>query len=159
MINDISNFIKSISFMDYVFFFTVVFLMILIVCLIYFIRINEEVLEKEEKIDTPEGLKEIAEAMKNAEEKKPVTFTSYEKEQEEKAIISYEELLNKSGHISYVEENRCDDVLVKRVDMNSLFNPIEGEKVEAPKIEVRLMSFEKEEEFLRTLKELQKNLL
>ena len=40
MLNDIITFLKSLAFIDYVFFFTVVFLIILVVSLIYFIKIN-----------------------------------------------------------------------------------------------------------------------
>ena len=117
MLNDIITFLKSLAFIDYVFFFTVVFL-------------------------------------KNI---KPIDFTPYEKEEEEKAIISYDELLSNTGQyeLNYLNEEKNGDVLVKTVDLNNLINVKKSEPI---KMEVHLMSLRKEEEFLKTLKELSKSL-
>ena len=46
---DILGFLNTLSFIDLVFFFSVVLLIILIVSLIYFIKINDEVFEKKEE--------------------------------------------------------------------------------------------------------------
>ena len=156
MIKDIMTFLKSISFIDYIFFFTVVFLIILVVSLIYFIRINEDIIEIEEKIDDPDNLKAIAGAIKK--ESKPITFTSYEKEQEDKAIISYDELLSNTGQfeLNYASEEQKGDVSVKKFDLNNLINT--SVKSEPPKVDVHLLSLSHEEEFLKALKELQKRL-
>ena len=149
-------FLKNITFIDYVFFFTVVFLIVLVVSLIYFIKINEEVIEQEEKFNDPDNLKAIAGAIKK--EAKPITFTSYEQEQEDKAIISYDELLSNTGEfqLNYTSEEQKGDLSVKKIDLNNLINS--SAKVEQPKIEVHLISLAKEEEFLKALKELQKTL-
>ena len=156
MFKDIYNLLSNISFIDYVFFFTVVFLIILVICLIYFIKINGKVVETENILDDPESLKSIAEQIENTPTK-PVTFTSYEKEQEEKAIISYDELLSNTGEfqLNYSDEETKDDLTVKKIDLNNMKSPI---KIEAPKEEVRLLSLEKEEAFLVALKELQRSL-
>ena len=117
MLNDIITFLKSLAFIDYVFFFTVVFLIILVVSLIYFIKINSnetdeltdnlvlneiENVNKNKDVKDPE-LNEIATALKNI---KPIDFTPYEKEEEEKAIISYDELLSNTGQyeLNYLNE-------------------------------------------------------
>ena len=71
MFNDIILFLKSLTFTDYVFFFTVIFLIILVVSLVYFIKINAEVIEQEEKFSDPDNLKNIATAIKK--EAKPIT--------------------------------------------------------------------------------------
>lgn len=168
MFSDIIIFLKSLSFIDYIFFFTVVFLIVLIVSLIYFIKINgtemtiEDMIKDEldnnknsdSAIDVDNDLKDIATALKDF---KPVNFTPYEKEEEEKAIISYDELLSNTGQfeLNYSEENQTGDVLVKKVDLNNLINTKKSEPV---KMEIHLMSLAREEEFLKTLKELQKNL-
>lgn len=156
MFNDIILFLKSLTFTDYVFFFTVIFLIILVVSLVYFIKINAEVIEQEEKFSDPDNLKNIATAIKK--EAKPITFTSYEKEQEDKAIISYDELLsNKQDYeLNYSSEDEKDGISVKKFDLDNLVNPLI--KSEQPKIEVHLFSLKKEEEFLKALKELQKSL-
>ena len=157
MIKDVMNFLTSLSFIDYVFFFTVVFLIVLIVSLIYFIKVNEDVIVLEEKIDDPENLKAIAEGIKQTEAK-PINFTSYEKEQEDKAIISYDELLSATGEyqLNYTSEEKSGDISVKKVDLDNLFNP--SVKLNETKHNVQLISLKKEEEFLEALKTLQKYL-
>ena len=156
MLNDIILFLKSLSFIDYVFFFTVIFLIILVVSLIYFIRINEDIIEKDSEITDPDNLQSIATAIKN--DAKPITFTSYEKEQEDKAIISYDELVSNTTNyeLNYASEDDKDGLSVKKFDLDNLVS--ERVKTEEPKIEVRLFSLKREEEFLRDLKELQKAL-
>ncbi|MBQ6840575.1 MAG: hypothetical protein IJO63_00460 [Bacilli bacterium] len=157
MFNDILLFLKSVTFIDYVFFFTVVFLIVLVVSLIYFIKINEEVIESDEKLNDPDNLRAIASSIKN-EPKEPITFTSYEQEQEEKAIISYDELLSNTGEfqLNYVDEEQKGDLSVKKIDLNNLING--AVKTDPPKIEVHLISLKREEEFLQALKELQRSL-
>ncbi|MBR4231076.1 MAG: hypothetical protein IKR74_02845 [Bacilli bacterium] len=156
MFNDIVLFLRNLSFIDYIFFFTVVFLIILVVSLIYFIRINEDIIEKEEEVTDPDNLQSIASAIKN--DAKPITFTSYEKEQEDKAIISYDELVSNTGNytFNYTSEDDKDGVSIKKFDLDNLIS--ESAKKEEPKIEVHLFSLKREEEFLKALKELQKSL-
>ena len=156
MFKDIYNLLKNISFIDYIFFFTVVFLIILVICLIYFIKINGKVVETEDILDDPDNLKAIADKI-DSTPAKPVTFTSYEKEQEEKAIISYDELLSNTGEyqLNYSDEETKDDLTVKKVDLNNLTSP---STIETKKEEIHLLSLEKEEAFLSALKELQKSL-
>ena len=156
MFNDIVLFLKNLSFIDYIFFFTVIFLIILVVSLIYFIRINEDIIEQEEEVTDPDNLQSIASAIKN--DSKPITFTSYEKEQEDKAIISYDELVSNTGNytFNYASEDDKDGVSIKKFDLDNLIS--ESAKKEEPKIEVHLFSLKREEEFLKALKELQKSL-
>lgn len=87
------------------------------------------------------------------EESERVTCTEYEKDQEEKAIISYDELLQKHNKyaINYEKEEVMDDLIVKKVDLNDLVNKNSEEVIET---EVRAISYQKEEDFLRALKEL-----
>ena len=117
MFANISSFFKSITFIDYIFFFSVIFLIILVVSLIYFIKINEEIIETTDKLEDADNLKEIVNNLK-ATNPKPVSFTPYEKEQEDRAIISYDELLSNTGEyeLNYVNEEVKDDVTIKKVD-------------------------------------------
>ena len=156
VIQDIGDFLKTLSFIDIVFFFSITILMILIVTLIYFIRINED--DKEEKEETAEMkiVKEIRENMKSDDEV-VIKFTDFEKDQEEKAIISYDELINKNNNygLNYEKEDIYDDLSVKKVNLDNLMNNNSESKVNS---EIRVISFAKEEAFLEALKRLQKEL-
>lgn len=141
---------------DIIFFFAVLILMILIVTLIYFIKINNETEEKDlEETQEMKIAKELRDSMKNSEP--TIKFTDYEKDQEDKAIISYDELLNKGNNyeLNYEKEEMHDDLSVKKVDLDNLVNKNNNT---VSNIEVRLISFQKEEAFLEALKRLQKEL-
>ena len=78
-------------------------------------------------------------------------------EQEESAIISYDELVknkNKVG-IDYDEEYSSDipNLSIKKINLT---NEVKIE--EEQKLEVKLMQYDKEEAFLKALKQLQENL-
>ena len=187
---DIYKFINYLSLVDIIFLSAIIVLLILVVTLIYFIRINEDVLgeddffppsnslkeddikkediiEKievnnpevaEEEYNDEEGelldLESLTEKLKAEEESgERISCTEYEKDQEEKAIISYEELLQKKNKyaINYEKEEVRDDLIVKKVNLNDLVN--KNEEVEL-KEEVRVISYQKEEDFLSALKEL-----
>ena len=158
LFNDIGDFLETLSFIDVVFFFAVLILIILVVTLIYFIKINKD--DEEEKKQDDETaemkiVKEIRENMKNDDV--VINFTDYEHDQEEKAIISYDELLNKSNKygLNYEKEDVYDDLSVKKVDLDNLVNKNSEIKVNS---DVRVISFAKEEAFLEALKRLQKEL-
>ncbi len=170
IIDDIMNFLKTLSFVDVVFFFAVLALMLLIIVLIYFIRENraEEEMnfpsqgnnlppKNDNNSDEITSLKEITEALENAEPS-AINLNKYEEDQEEKAIISYDELLKRKNDfaINYSEEESLDDDLtVKKVDLDNLINKEVRVK---PEIKVSVISYEKEEAFLEALKKLQQTL-
>lgn len=146
----------ALRLVDIIFFFAVLILMILIVTLIYFIKINNETEEKDlEETQEIKIAKELRDSMKNSEP--TIKFTDYEKDQEDKAIISYDELLNKGNNyeLNYEKEEMHDDLSVKKVDLDNLVNKNNNT---VSNIEVRLISFQKEEAFLEALKRLQKEL-
>ena len=160
IINDVIKFIQTLSVVDIIFFMAVLVLMLLIITLIYFIvdNKNEEVIsEKKEENKNILELKEITKALEEA----PVSnidLNDYEEEQEEKAIISYDELLKHKNDfaINYSEEeNIADDLTIKKVDLDNLVNT---EIKEQPKLNVTIISYEKEEAFLEALKTLQQKL-
>jgi len=154
VLHDMLDFISTLAFVDVVFFFAVLSLMLLIITLIYFVKENS-MLEEEEK---QEGiLLEIAAALEEAEQPS-VNLNRYEEEQEEKAIISYEELLKRKNDfaINYSEEENVDEELtIKKVDLNNLVNK---DIIVKPEIKVSVISYEKEEAFLDALKRLQQTL-
>ena len=90
-----------------------------------------------------------------------IELTNYEREQEESAVISYEELLKKkSSNVVNYDTSFVNDgaVEVKKVDLRE---NVEKEETYIPsqKIEVNLFDYEKEEAFLKALKQLQSDLL
>ena len=166
IINDIISFLKTLSFVDVVFFFAVLALMLLVIVLIYFIRENniedDHNVTFKKDLSKPEidqnneeivSLKEITEALENAEPSN-IDLNKYEEEQEEKAIISYDELLKRKNDfaINYTEE---EDLVVKKVDLDNLINK---DVIVKPEIKVSVISYEKEEAFLEALKQLQQTL-
>lgn len=86
-----------------------------------------------------------------------VELTSYEQEQENNAIISYEELLEARGKdgVNYDSEyQNSSDINIKKVNLSDKL----GDEIPQTKIEVTLMSYEKEEAFLKALRQLQNDL-
>jgi len=180
LFKDTFNFLKTLSFSDYIFFFSVLALMLLIIALIYFIFDNkndrdidikeippktpkspkkENVKPLADEKDAITDLREITKCLEEAEEEnKTVTLNDYETEQEEKAIISYDELIKRKNSyaLNYSEEENLEqDLMVKKVDLDHLIN--ENIPV-TPDIKVTVISYEKEEAFLTALKTLQKTL-
>ena len=186
LIKDFLIFIKSLDFIDVLFIVSIIGLVILIVTLIYIIKINDDDLElidgdidevgtqedDDEELDLAKISKEIDESPA-----RPIVLNDYEKEQEEKAIISYDELLKTKDlreEINYIKEEELGDLKIKSVDMKELTKPIELPKIkeeykklvnlddeeEKKEMEVKannvLISYEKEEEFLQALKKLQR---
>lgn len=200
-LKDIYNFISYLTFVDIFFFVAIITLLILIVTLIYFIKINNDVLNdndnsskgngdkikksdnslendilniiensEQEKIKNNDNsdnveeyndeeealldLESLTKKLQNEQNQKEVSITAYEKDQEEKAIISYDELLKKRNKyaINYEKEEVFDDLVVKKVNLHDLENRNEIEELK----EVRVISYTKEEAFLSALKELNK---
>ncbi len=158
ILNDIWSFIIALRFVDIVFFFAVLILMILVITLIYFININKNELKDNKHLEETAEMKIVKELKENMKKSEPtINFTNYEKDQEDKAIISYDELLHKNTNyaLNYEKEEMHDDLLVKKVDLENL---VSKSSVDTPSIEVRVISFAKEEAFLEALKQLQKEL-
>lgn len=118
---------------------------------------KDEMVNKDETNQEMVDLQSITKDLENKQNEKTIDFTSYEAEQEEKAIISYDELLEASKKVSinYSEEKNIDDVLVKKVDLDNTgkieLDPIKKEL----NSKVELVSYEHEEDFLKALKQLQ----
>lgn len=153
LISDIIGFTKNLTQIDLLLYIAVLVLIILVVSLIYIIKTSNEeevepsVLYNEEDID----LKEIVNNIENAEA--PIAkFTSYETEQEEKAIISYDELLEKraSGAINYDEETLLEDgISVRKINLDKASN-----NTEPLRKQNSVFNYEKEEAFLKAIQTL-----
>ncbi len=156
---DTIDFLKSVAFVDVVFFLAILVLMLLIITLIYFIKENNEEIESPDltKLTELDLLKEITEEIEN-DEPKEINLNKYEEEQEEKAIISYDELIKHKNNfaLNYSEEETInDDIKVKKVDLDNLIN--KDLKLEN-KTHGVMFSYEKEEAFLAALRALQQTL-
>ena len=103
-------------------------------------------------------LEKISKNIESEYKPEPIELTGYEQEQEDNAIISYEELVkNKDLGYSYDESYKSndDEISVKKLDLDKITNQIDKPQEH---IEVKLMSYDKEEAFLAALKQLQKEL-
>lgn len=148
IIKDIIGFIKTLSQIDWLLYIAVLVLVILIVSLIYIIKNSEEEEEASISNENKEDLKTIVSTIEN-KQSPALTLTDYEAEQEEKAIISYEELLekNKLGKIKYEEEKIAnEEITIKKINLDQLIeNQKETNQNQPP------LCYEKEEEYLKKL--------
>ena len=140
---------------DLLFIAIVVWLLLISVIVLRALKNKEEIMSSEAKsrrdmIDLEKITKNIERDYKPAN----INLTSYEQEQEDNAIISYQELLNSKdkNHVNYDGSfNNKTDIDIKKVDLSN--NDKNGYD-EHNQINVTLMSYEKEEAFLKALKQL-----
>jgi hypothetical protein len=169
---DMIAFLKTLSFIDYILYFAVLILIVLIISLIYVMKLNDEEPELTQEENKPNDFKPIKQddnpieeneiidlrEIVNTIDEKPtpvIDMTAFEAEQEEKAIISYDELLTnvKNHPINYDKEELVDDAIkVKKINIDNLTNLEITE--EPPRIEVKLFTYDHEEAFLKTLQQL-----
>jgi len=150
IIGNLFGFLYTLSMGDYIFLSLTFILILLFVYMIHLI--------KKEEVKSDDSLHSIVKSIEKEYKPVSVNLTEYESEQEKNAIISYDELIkNKENmNISYDDEyvSNNDEVLIKKISFKET-----NYKEEPEKINVKLMSYEKEEEFLVALKQLQQNLL
>lgn len=99
-------------------------------------------------------LKSVTQELEALPREKTIQLTPYEAEQEEKAIISYDELISQTDRIdiNYNKPKKLEnDVYVKQNDLNKS-NQFGEKKVN----KVDVTTYEHEEAFLEALKQLQK---
>lgn len=140
---------------DLLFIAIVVWLLLISVIVLRALKNKEEIMSSEAKsrrdmIDLEKITKNIEKDYKPAN----INLTSYEQEQEDNAIISYQELLNSKdkNHVNYDGSfNNKTDIDIKKVDLSN--NEKNGYD-EHNQINITLMSYEKEEAFLKALKQL-----
>lgn len=157
MLANLFGFIYSLSMGDYFFFIGTFLLIVLFIYVIYLIKCSE--LEAEGKDPGELDLKALTKQIEAEYKPGTIELTGYEAEQEHSAIISYEELVQNKDKlgIDYDDEYTFDvpDLEVKKINLTTEANP----NMISPKLEVKLMSYDKEEAFLEALKELQNNLI
>ena len=164
----IGGLFKSFTWSDIFFFAVTLFLIVFLVYVYYLIKIDDD---KEDDLETAirenkflktvskeeKPLSKIVSELETDYHPKPIDLSDYEKEQENTAIISYQELLSRANNNIYYEddyESGFDDVLIQKIDNKESKTQ---ELVDLPK--AVMMSYESEEAFLSALKVLQKNLV
>lgn len=139
---------------DLIFIAILLWLLLISVLVLRALKNKEDIMSSEAK--SKRDMIDLERITKNIEKDyKPtnINLTSYEQEQEDNAIISYQELLNSKdkNHVNYDNGfNNKTDINVKKVDLsNNSKNDFDQSR-----INVSLMSYEKEEAFLKALKQL-----
>lgn len=139
---------------DLIFIVILLWLLLISVLVLRTLKNKEDIMSSELK--SKRDMIDLERITKNIEKDyKPtnINLTSYEQEQEDNAIISYQELLNSKdkNHVNYDNGfNNKTDINVKKVDLsNNSKNDFDQSR-----INVSLMSYEKEEAFLKALKQL-----
>ncbi len=163
IINDLITVIKGLSLIDYILYFSVLILIILTVGLIYILKTDNNDIEKRKNIgsdflEKPEETNELdlQHIATHIDEKpKPlIDMTSYEEEQEQKAIISYDELLNSNKkNVTFEKEQLVDDCIpTKKINLTDMIKEDKDEEYN----QATIFHYEREEAFLQTLKELKR---
>lgn len=162
VLENLVGFIYSLSMGDYFFFIGTFLLIVLFVYILYLIKcsdVEEEVSSNREVKKDSFDIEAVTKAIEKDYKPETIRLTSYEEEQENNAVISYEELLKNKDKISvsYDDEYEFEEptLSVKKFDLT---NTSETPVIDESKLKVQLMSYEKEEEFLKALKDLQSNL-
>lgn len=152
------NIIGDLTIVDMIVLIALMTFIILIISVIYIYKIStlEEDYDDEREVNDMLDLKEITKQIEEAPRAVNINLTPYEQEQEEKAIISYDELVrsNNSMKINYKEEKQDAGVTVKQVDLDNIAKYDKN----SSDTKVNIISYEKEEAFLGALKNL-KNML
>ena len=125
---------------------------------IYLIK-RDDLMETYYKNEESDYLNNIKESIEKEYKPSSIKLTDYEEEQEKNAIISYEELINSKDKmsVSYDEtyEYGNEEISVKKITLDN-----NGKKEDIKSsLQVKLMNYDKEEEFLTALKQLQQNLI
>lgn len=162
VLENLVGFIYSLSMGDYFFFIGTFLLIVLFVYILYLIKcsdVEEEVSSNSEVKKDSFDIEAVTKAIEKDYKPETIRLTSYEEEQENNAVISYEELLKNKDKksVSYDDEYEFEEptLNVKKFDLT---NTSETPVIDESKLKVQLMSYEKEEEFLKALKDLQSNL-
>ena len=161
MYENLVGFIYSLSMGDYFFFVGTFLLIVLFVYILYLIKCSDGEEALNAVSDKKDGfdIEAVTKAIEKDYKPETIRLTSYEEEQENNAVISYEELLKNKDKISvsYDDEYEFEEptLSVKKFDLT---NTSETPVIDESKLKVQLMSYEKEEEFLKALKDLQSNL-
>jgi len=162
-LENIFGFLYALSMGDYFFLIATFLLIIALIYIIYLIKRDDFMDEKRfgDYCDNDSmDILSICEAIESGYKPGTIELTSYEEEQENNAIISYDELIkNKNQNtINYDADYKydSDELNVKKINIEEY--KISEKREKEIELKVKLMHYDKEEAFLRALKQLQQNL-
>ena len=152
--------IFNIKLEDFIFITVVLLLIITSIVILLIIKNRERYMDtvnkaKRDMID----LEAITRNLEENYQPPVIELTNYEREQEESAVISYDELLKrKTSNVVNYDDSFVNDTIVdvKKIDLRE--NNEQSSTMINTKIEVRLFDYEKEEAFLKALRQLQSDL-
>lgn len=152
--------IFNINLEDFIFITVVLLLIITSIVILLIIKNREKYMDtvnkaKRDMID----LEAITRNLEENYQPPVIELTNYEREQEESAVISYDELLKrKTSNVVNYDDSFVNDTIVdvKKIDLRE--NNEQSSTMINTKIEVRLFDYEKEEAFLKALRQLQSDL-
>ena len=158
----LTNILATITNKDILLFIVVISLILISMLMVYLVysqnrQLTNKLIDQDKTKENIEELKNISKTLENIPRNRNIDLTDYETEQEEKAIISYEELLNTKNNasINYLNSISEDNIEVKQIDLDNTgkieLDPLKKEL----NTKVTLISYEHEEEFLKSLKQLQ----
>ena len=155
IIENIFGFLYTLSMGDYIFFVGTFLIILAFIYILYLLKREDESTNKNEDVSY---LEDTIKSIEKDYKPRNIELTDYEKEQEETAIISYQELIkNKNKYtVNYDEEYipTNDEISVKKISLDK--NEISKEK--EIKLDVKLLNYGEYEDFLTALKQLQQNL-
>ncbi len=141
--NSLKGVATALTWIDIVFFSLIIILILSFVVMIYFMKINKKMIEIEIEEDEKKEEKTYSDP-----ELQNISLTEYEKNQEDQAIISYNELLQKANkqEIAYDETYKTnEDVEIKKIDIHNTSSN-------------NIINYEEEEKYLKSLIELNNKL-
>jgi hypothetical protein len=157
---------ESIANSDLFVFIIIIFLLVVSMMMVYLVysqnkQLTEELMLRDKKNREANenkelDLRQLTKELEQAPKEKNIELTNYEAEQEEKAIISYEELVaNQAQNINYSDFDEADDIVVKKVDLENTGPLNINEIKEVIKEAKEPVSYAHEEEVLHNLKQIQ----
>ena len=119
--------LDNITSHDILLFIVVISLIVISMIMVYLVYSQNKQLTKEliNKDNNPSKetleLQELSKTLESAPKNNTINLTDFEAEQEEKAIISYDELLKNRDKVSigYESTEIKDDIAVKKVDLDN----------------------------------------
>lgn len=157
---NLGGFLHLFTWKDYLILLLVFLIVVLLLVIYYLIKVKDLQIEKNESVDQDLDLNEISRKIEQ-EEPKSITLTDYEEEQEDKAIISYQELLDRNKRIGFEEiddEYQNFEVKIKKINFDETTKTNKDNKVNKSSTKISMISDEKETDFLDALKKLQNKL-
>lgn len=162
VLSNLIGFVYSLSVGDYFFFNGTLLLIVLFIYILYLIKCSDEegkeVSSSEVKSSDGFNIEEVCKNIEKDYKPEVIRLTKYEEEQENNAIISYDELIKNKDKmiVAYDDEYPVnEDVAVRKLDLSGK-NP--ENTLEMPKLNVKMFTYDEEENFLNALKKLQKDL-